>query len=208
MASFFLHIFLCSWNYYFSLHWWSYTQNEVDLFASKPAQNEIDLFSSPTEPVIPSSVTSTVDLFSIPEPVGQPVSKSENSGPTNNNIVDPFAAVPLNKFDGSDLFGEFTSDTVSSQPSKSPTSDGSHDNMIGNSLAESKTPPKKDPFQVKSGVWSDTLSRGLIDLNISARKFLFPLAFLIAFSQRDVLLKRLLCCIFMVFNGIVHWIPF
>lgn len=105
----------------------------------------------------------------------QPDNKSENSGPTNINIVDPFAAVPLNKFDGSDLFGEFTShsDNVSSQPSKSPVIDGSHDNMNGDSLAESVNPPKKDPFQVKSGIWADSLSRGLIDLNITAREFFF-----------------------------------
>ena len=32
---------------------------------------------------------------------------------------------------------------------------------------------KKDGFQVKSGVWADSLSRGLIDLNISGRKFFF-----------------------------------
>jgi len=40
------------------------------------------------------------------------------------------------------------------------------------SLASSK-PATKDTFQVKSGIWADSLSRGLIDLNIAARKFLF-----------------------------------
>ncbi|KAI4337109.1 hypothetical protein L6164_015562 [Bauhinia variegata] len=143
---------------------------EKEASSQQQAQNEIDLFAS--QPAISSSVTSTVDLFSIPEPVVQPDSQSKNSAPPNNDIVDPFAAVPLNKFDGSDPFDEFTSnyDSASSQPSKSPVSDGNSDNMNGKLMAESKNPLKKDPFQVKSGIWADSLSRGLIDLNISAPK--------------------------------------
>lgn len=131
----------------------------------------MDLFAS--QPAIPS-VTPTVDLFSVPEPVVQPDNKSGNSAPVNNSTFDPFAAIPLNNFDGSDVFGEFTSqsNSVSSQPSSNVVSDGSHDNLSGKSLADSKVPPKKDPFQVKSGIWADSLSRGLIDLNISARKFI------------------------------------
>ncbi|RDX76386.1 Clathrin interactor EPSIN 1, partial [Mucuna pruriens] len=157
---------------------------EVDLFAdatfvsaapntdkgtSSQPQAEVDLFSS--QPVIPS-VTPTVDLFSISEPVVQPESKSENTGPINNSTIDPFASVPLNSFDGSDVFGDFTSqsDSVSSQPSNNVVSDGKHDNMNGKSLADSKVSPKKDAFQVKSGIWADSLSRGLIDLNITAPK--------------------------------------
>nr|AFK49429.1 unknown [Lotus japonicus] len=42
--------------------------------------------------------------------------------------------------------------------------------MNGKSLADSKVSPKKDAFQVKSGIWAESLSRGLIDLNISAPK--------------------------------------
>ena len=160
-------------------------------------QNELDLFTA--QPVISSSVAPTLDLFSAPEPVLQPDSKIENSGPTNNNIFDPFAAVPLNKFDGSDLFGDFTSqsDSAPSQLSKDPFSVGSHDDVNGKSssqlpkdpvtvgshddmnsksLPESKIQPKKD-FQVKSGVWADSLSRGLIDLNISARKSITSASF-------------------------------
>lgn len=137
-------------------------------------QNDVDLFAS--GPAISPPVTATVDFFSVPEPVVQPDSKIESSGPINNNNFDPFAAVPLNNFDGSDLFGGFAShsDSVSEQPSKGPVSDGSSDNVNAKPLAESKIPPKKDPFQVKSGVWADSLSRGLIDLNISARKFITP----------------------------------
>uniref|UniRef100_A0A0R0FRF9 ENTH domain-containing protein n=1 Tax=Glycine max TaxID=3847 RepID=A0A0R0FRF9_SOYBN len=156
---------------------------EVDLFAdasfvsaephldkgaiSQP-QAEVDLFSS--QPAIPA-VTPTVDLFSIPELAVQPNNKSEKSVPMNNSSIDPFAAVPLNNFDGSDIFGDFTSqsDSVSSQPSNNVVSDGKHDNVTGKSLADSKVSPKKDAFQVKSGVWADSLSRGLIDLNITAQ---------------------------------------
>jgi epsin len=127
----------------------------------------VDLFSSQPIP----SVTPTVDLFSIPAPAVQPDSKSENSVPVNNSTFDPFASVPLNNFEGSDVFGDFTSqsDSVSSQPSTNAATDGS---TSGKSVADSNVSPKKDAFQVKSGIWADSLSRGLIDLNISARKFL------------------------------------
>ncbi|KAG4953653.1 Clathrin interactor EPSIN 1 [Glycine soja] len=141
----------------------------VDKGAISQPQAEVDLFSS--QPAIPT-VTPTVDLFSIPEPAVQPDTKSEKSVPMNNSTIDPFAAVPLNNFDGSDIFGDFTSqsDSVSSQPSNNVFSDGKHDNVTGKSLADSKVSPKKDNFQVKSGVWADSLSRGLIDLNITAPK--------------------------------------
>ncbi|KAL2974225.1 hypothetical protein AAZX31_14G091600 [Glycine max] len=143
----------------------------VDKGAISQPQAEVDLFSS--QPAIPT-VTPTVDLFSIPEPAVQPDTKSEKSVPMNNSTIDPFAAVPLNNFDGSDIFGDFTSqsDSVSSQPSNNVFSDGKHDNVTGKSLADSKVSPKKDNFQVKSGVWADSLSRGLIDLNITARKLI------------------------------------
>ncbi|KAK4274597.1 hypothetical protein QN277_017794 [Acacia crassicarpa] len=141
----------------------------VDQGASSQSKSEVDLFASHPAP---SSVTATVDLLSVSDPVVQSDSKLESSGPMNNSSFDPFAAVPLNNFDGSDLFGEFTShsDSVSEQHSKVPGSDGNQDKMNGNPLPEPKIPPKKDAFQVKSGVWADSLSRGLIDLNISAPK--------------------------------------
>ncbi|XP_014504833.1 clathrin interactor EPSIN 1 [Vigna radiata var. radiata] len=142
---------------------------QMDKGASSQPQAEVDLFAS--QPPI-STVTPTVDLFSIPEPVVQPDSKPEKSGPVDNSSFDPFAAVPLNNFDGSDIFGDFTSqsDSLSSQPSNNVVSDDKHDNIAGKSLADSKVPAKKDTFQVKSGVWADSLSRGLIDLNITAPK--------------------------------------
>lgn len=137
----------------------------ADKGASSQPQDEVDLFSSQPIP----SVTPTVDLFSIPAPAVQPDSKSENSVPVNNSTFDPFASVPLNNFEGSDVFGDFTSqsDSVSSQPSTNAATDGS---TSGKSVADSNVSPKKDAFQVKSGIWADSLSRGLIDLNISAPK--------------------------------------
>ncbi|KAB2619532.1 clathrin interactor EPSIN 1-like [Pyrus ussuriensis x Pyrus communis] len=142
-------------------------------FVSAPPKaatgNCVDLFAS--QPIISPPATSTVDLFATPDPVIQPETKSTNAAPTNTNIVDPFATVPLNNFDGSDIMGALAShsDSAASEPSQSSVNDGSHNNLGKQSLADSKTPPKKD-FQVKSGVWADSLSRGLIDLNISAPK--------------------------------------
>lgn len=131
-------------------------QNEVDLFASKPAI---------------SSASPTVDLFAS-NPVQQSEIKSTNIGTTITNIVDPFATVPLNNFDESDLFGSFTShsDSSASQPSQISV-DGNQKNLAGNVSADLKAPAKKDSFQVKSGIWADSLSRGLIDLNISSCKY-------------------------------------
>ncbi|XP_040998725.1 clathrin interactor EPSIN 1-like isoform X2 [Juglans microcarpa x Juglans regia] len=132
----------------------SQTQTEVDLFASQPA--------------ISASASSIVDPFAIPNPVMHPEIKAPNSAPEDANIVDPFAAVPLNNFNGSDFFGAFThSDSASSETSHNGINVGSHNNL---SSEDSSTPPKKDAFQVKSGIWADSLSRGLIDLNISAPK--------------------------------------
>ena len=134
----------------------SKTQTTVDLFASQPASS--------------SAVSSSMDYFAASDPIGQPDNDSSKSDLMNANAVDPFAAVPLNSFDGSDLFGAFTSNanSVSTEPTTNP--DGSDNNLNGKSSVESKPPPKKDTFQVKSGIWADSLSRGLIDLNISAPK--------------------------------------
>lgn len=157
---------------------------EVDLFAdaafvsappqagkeaSSQTQTKVDLFTS--QPANPSAVPSTFDFFSSDEPVAQPGIKTPKSDPPNTNVFDPFAAVPMNNFDGSDLFGVFTSSSnpASSEPTQSPIKDGSLDNLDGKSLASSN-PPQKEGFQVKSGIWADSLSRGLIDLNISAPK--------------------------------------
>lgn len=161
------------------------SQTEVDLFAnatfvsapplvearaSTQTKNDIDLFGS--QPAISSSASSKVDLFATSDTVPQPKIKSTNTASTNVNIVDPFAAVPLNNFDDSDPFGAFTShsNSVSSEPSQNSVNSGSQNISGGNIASDSKPSAKKDTFQVKSGIWADSLSRGLIDLNISAPK--------------------------------------
>lgn len=56
------------------------------------------------------------------------------------------------------------------------------------------TQPSKDKFEPKSAVWADTLSRGLVNLNISGREFIqflcfqicSPLPFLISLSLSEV----------------------
>ncbi|XVF35378.1 hypothetical protein REPUB_Repub18cG0140500 [Reevesia pubescens] len=158
---------------------------EVDLFAdatfvsaptkvaseaSAQAQPQVDLFAS--QPAISPAPSPTVDCFTATDPVVPPDAKIPNTEPTFANIVDPFEAVPLNNFDGSDIFGSFTShsDSASKEPTQNPTNDGNLNNVSTKSLQDSKAPQKKDTFQVKSGIWADSLSRGIIDLNISAPK--------------------------------------
>ncbi|KAL7159245.1 hypothetical protein ABFS83_01G015400 [Erythranthe nasuta] len=153
--------------------------SEVDLFADAafvsatpppagpkiPApQINVDLFSS--QPTPSPAVSTATDFFAAPNPASQLNSQASKSA----NIVDPFADVPLNNFDGSDPFGAFTSNTdpISTFSNQNSSNDETHGNMKGTST-ETK-PPSKDPFQVKSGIWADSLSRGLIDLNITAPK--------------------------------------
>ncbi|XP_057985849.1 clathrin interactor EPSIN 1 isoform X1 [Hevea brasiliensis] len=146
----------------------SHFQTHVDLFATQPVvPTQVDLFAS--QPVVPPAVPQTIDFFSTVDPVVQPDTKAQKSDSTNNNIVDPFVTVPLNNFDGSDLFGaSSSSNSVSTKPEKDPINDGSL-NTLNLNASDSKPPPK-ETFQVKSGIWADSLSRGLIDLNISAPK--------------------------------------
>ncbi|KAF2304415.1 hypothetical protein GH714_030843 [Hevea brasiliensis] len=149
----------------------SHFQTHVDLFATQPVvPTQVDLFAS--QPVVPPAVPQTVDFFSTVDPVVQPDTKAQKSDSTNNNIVDPFVTVPLNNFDGSDLFGaSSSSNSVSTKPEKDPINDGSL-NTLNLNASDSKPLPK-ETFQVKSGIWADSLSRGLIDLNISAHEYIF-----------------------------------
>ncbi|XWS72490.1 hypothetical protein CRYUN_Cryun02cG0044100 [Craigia yunnanensis] len=161
------------------------TEAEVDLFAdatfvsaptkaaieaSHQAQEQVDLFAS--QPAITPAASPIVDLFAATDPVVQPDTMAPKSDPPNAKIFDPFAAVPLNNFDGSDIFSSFTShsDSTSKEPTQNPINDGSLNNVSTKSSQDSKSPQKKDMFQVKSGIWADSLSRGIIDLNISAPK--------------------------------------
>ncbi|XP_076943329.1 clathrin interactor EPSIN 1-like [Bidens hawaiensis] len=149
---------------------------EVDLFAdaafvSAPtngtsgSENKVDLFAS-----APASfaASSAVDFFAVSEQVVEPEVKPLESKPTSTQTVDPFAAVPLNNFDNSDFFGSFSSNT-GSIPTE-PTQSFMDSSGLNTQNSKTAAPPLKDGFQVKSGVWADSLSRGLIDLNITGPK--------------------------------------
>ncbi|GJZ79234.1 clathrin interactor EPSIN 1 [Tanacetum coccineum] len=153
--------------------------DEVDLFAdaafvsaptsaAAPAsQTKVDLFASP--PAAAAASSPAVDFFAAPEQVVAPETKPAES---NIHLVDPFAAVPMNNFDNSDIFGSFSAHTGSASSTEPTTqsfmdSGNSSNNQIHKTSVASS---KKDGFQVKSGVWADSLSRGLIDLNISGPK--------------------------------------
>ncbi|KAL3655640.1 hypothetical protein CASFOL_000036 [Castilleja foliolosa] len=156
--------------------------SEVDLFADAdfvsapplPAgptnpepQINVDLFSS--QPAQSHAVSTPIDFFAAPDPPTQ-LDNEASKPDSKNKVVDPFANVPLNNFDGSDPFGAFTShtDPLSTAANLNSSNDVSNENVKGPST-ETK-PPAKSGFQVKSGIWADSLSRGLIDLNITAPK--------------------------------------
>ena len=145
-------------------------------------QKEVDLFSVSETSGTVSSAPPTVDLFASPEIVARPEAKiPKPESMTTPSIVDPFAAVPMENFDGTDPFGAFTSHSASvSTGPQAPVLLGSATSTTSPmSLAGSKPHQlqKNDPFQVKSGIWADSLSRGLIDLNITARKSKLSLNF-------------------------------
>ncbi|KAJ9537194.1 hypothetical protein OSB04_029927 [Centaurea solstitialis] len=157
---------------------------EVDLFAdadfvSAPSHvtggtsgSELICFASP--PASSAVPPPAVDFFAAPEQAAEPEMKpSEPETKPMTNTVDPFAAVPMTNFDNSDLFGSFSSHTDSvskEQPTQSFVDTGRPNIQNPLTRAASTPPIKKDTFQVKSGVWADSLSRGLIDLNITGPK--------------------------------------
>ncbi|KAG6504122.1 hypothetical protein ZIOFF_036452 [Zingiber officinale] len=153
-----------------------------------------DLFDSQQE--APVAFDPTADPFAAPGPAIPSETKSPEQPDTKS--FDPFAAIPINNFNDSDPFGTFAShgEPVTMQSSQSSPNSGKsnldEDSIFGeftshneqttressrSNISNLKTPltslastAMKDNFQVKSGVWSDCLSRGLIDLNISAPK--------------------------------------
>lgn len=148
-------------------------QKNVDLFATGPAplQKNVDLFAS--EPGPTSASSSTMDFFSAPDPVTQ---SAINSDQKSTSLADPFAAIAINNFDSSDPFGEFTQSSANASTMSHSIGASAETKPISNSngsTIETKPAPKKDAFQVKSGIWADSLSRGIIDLNITARKLSF-----------------------------------
>jgi epsin len=69
-------------------------------------------------------------------------------------------------------FGVFTPHKESHAASAAESMSKSLTKLNKASISASKPAVKKETFQVKSGIWADSLSRGLIDLNITARKYL------------------------------------
>ncbi|KAI3915310.1 hypothetical protein MKX01_035569 [Papaver californicum] len=155
----------------------------VDLFASKPSSSSassstiIDFFTT-RKPVLQVK-TNTPGDESINSQTGDLFSGMQLNGfdqsISSHTFFDPFSGKQPNSFDDSDHFDAFTfhTDQVSGKHTQmiSSISEGCLENQDPNTSRDSKHPLKKDPFQVISGGWEDTLSRGLIDLNISAGKF-------------------------------------
>ncbi|KAK9077687.1 hypothetical protein SSX86_006024 [Deinandra increscens subsp. villosa] len=148
------------------------SETKVDFFASPPASSSVtpavNFFASPPGS---SAVSPAVDLFAAPEQVAPEIKPLEPKT-TSTQIVDPFAAVPMNNFNNSDFFGSFSSHTgsESTEPAQNFMDSENPNTQNYNTTAESAHSSKKDGFQVKSGVWADSLSRGLIDLNITGSK--------------------------------------
>ncbi|KAM0933604.1 putative ENTH domain, clathrin interactor EPSIN 1 [Dioscorea sansibarensis] len=155
---------------------------EVDLFAeatfipaspqseaasASHSQGNVDFFACQSD--FNNAVNQNADFFAASNPDLFP-KNNESSKLEPTNIFDPFAAVPLNNLEESGLFGAFTahSDPVSSGHTQNPSK--IMDNAEQVSSPVSKPTPKKDTSQIKSAIWADSLSRGLIDLNITSPK--------------------------------------
>ncbi|KAJ0964717.1 hypothetical protein J5N97_025855 [Dioscorea zingiberensis] len=134
----------------------SHSQGNVDLFANQSDFN--------------NAVNQNIDFFAAPN--SSLSSENESSKLEPANTFDPFAAVPLNNFEESGLFGAFASQSgpVASEHIQNPRSTKIPNNTEQPLSPVSKPMPKKDTFKVKSGIWADSLSRGLIDLNITSSK--------------------------------------
>ncbi|KAL6651323.1 hypothetical protein ACP70R_010248 [Stipagrostis hirtigluma subsp. patula] len=122
----------------------------------------------------PAHISTTNQNLQSPSDFGAFVSNS------NDLAKDPFdlssssnigkAPLAAAKTDASD-FSAFVSNTE--EAAKDPFDIPSSSNLGKTDqtpLAASKPNAKKDNFQVKSGIWADSLNRGLIDLNITAPK--------------------------------------
>lgn len=150
----------------------------MNVIASQPAiahtSSPMDLFhaTDPVAPLKPTESASSAKPTAADPFTSASVTKPEPKELTQpTNPIDPFASVPLNNFEDSDLFG--TANSTPTDNSNDHTKDRNQNNTSGNIPAETVSVDKKNYFQVKSGIWADSLSRGLIDLNISARKFTF-----------------------------------
>ncbi|MQM00897.1 hypothetical protein Taro_033641 [Colocasia esculenta] len=131
-------------------------------------QSQLDLFAD--QPAAPASFPN-VQLLSKSDLSITTETKSPPA--TEKSTFDPFAAMPLNNPESYVLFGAFTSPSnyTGPEPSQNPGED-ILDNQNQSTSLSSKPAPTKGTFQVKSGIWADSLSRGIIDLNLTARKCL------------------------------------
>lgn len=90
-----------------------------------------------------------------------------SSGNLGKADVTPLASP---KTDASD-FGAFVANTEEAAKDPFDLSLSSNHGRTGQApMAAPKSNAKKENFQVKSGIWADSLSRGLIDLNITGPK--------------------------------------
>lgn len=147
-------------------------------------QGNVDFFACQSD--FNNAVNQNIDFFAASNP-NVFTKNNESSKLETANIFDPFVAVPLNNSEESDLFGVFTahSDPVSSEHTQN-SSTKVMDNSEQVSSPVSKPTPKKDTSQIKSAIWADSLSRGLIDFNITSRKFFtnsIPLSFFLTFIK-------------------------
>jgi epsin len=110
---------------------------------------------------------------------GAPKHPFDFSSSGNFGIATPLAAP---KTDASD-FGAFVANTEEAAKDPFDFSSSINNGRAGQTpLAAPKSNTKKENVQVKSSIWADSLSRGLIDLNITGRKLLvlFPLPTVVA----------------------------
>jgi hypothetical protein len=100
-----------------------------------------------------------IDLFANISSEARPISSI--SGNKIDNSFDPFVVI-LSNNSGTRI------DNRSGQTAETELAFGS----FTSSAEQCHKPKTKDGvLQVKSGIWADSLSRGLIDLDITARKF-------------------------------------
>ncbi|XP_066309603.1 clathrin interactor EPSIN 1-like isoform X3 [Miscanthus floridulus] len=167
----------------------SHAQDIIDLFAGR--SSFADSINSDTEfsgcgsnkssehnpSCLAHSLASVFDPFqpsfatSFPSDTGFSARDTPGSG-LNEPRHDP--PVSVKSSDHSPLeelnFGAFTSHTELPKATAIKSLNKSPTKPEPASMSASKTDVKKGAFQVKSGIWADSLSRGLIDLNITAPK--------------------------------------
>jgi len=168
-------------------------QPKADLFATEPAASApvsttMDFFASSNAMLPETNVEDTgqskdpklnsVDPFAL-APLnnynGPDLLGAFSSQPGQSSLQP--AQNPLNSTATNDMSGKSLPEHKAPlregtlQVMQNPVNSSAMIELSSKSSQEYKPPPK-DTFQVKSGIWADSLSRGLIDLNITARKFI------------------------------------